>query len=85
MLINKASFIVLFFTHKERTKFSPRQITELTMFVAVILILLAVFVLSLFFAKEYLGEIISGAVGFLAGGAGGYGFAHSKKSDNGNE
>ena len=73
------------YTHKERTKFSPRQITELTMFVAVILILLAVFVLSLFFAKEYLGEIISGAVGFLAGGAGGYGFAHSKKSDNGNE
>lgn len=74
------------YTHKERTEYSPKQKTELTMFIIVLFVMLIIFILSLFFAKEYLGEIISGTVGFLAGGAGGYGVATRFKTlNNGNE
>ncbi len=74
------------YTHEERKNFSPKQKIELIIFIAVIVVVFFIFVLALFFAKEYLGEIISGAVGFIAGGAGGYGFASkSKKSNDDNE
>lgn len=70
------------YTHKERTNSSPKQKIELIIFIVIIIVILIIFSLSLFFAKEYLGEIISGIAGFLAGGAGGYGFAKSKNKNN---
>lgn len=73
------------YTHEERTMCSPIQKIEFTVFLVVVLVLLIIFVLSLFFAREYLGEIISGIVGLFAGGAGGYGYAKSKKIGNNNE
>jgi len=73
------------YTHEERTKYSPKQKTELTIFIIVLFVMLIIFILSLFFAKDYIGEVIYGAVGFLAGSAGGYGYGRSKISNNNNE
>lgn len=71
------------YTHEERKNFSPKQKMEITFFLSAVVILVVVFVLCLFFAKEYVGEIVSGLIGFIAGGAGGYGIAKSKVN-NGN-
>lgn len=73
------------YTHHERTNSSPKQKAELIMFMTIIGVMVIIFILSLFFAKEYLSEIISGTAGFLAGGAGGYGFAKSKNKNNNDE
>ncbi|MCK4635333.1 MAG: hypothetical protein KAT32_00565 [Candidatus Moranbacteria bacterium] len=70
------------YTHEERTKFSPIQKTELTVIIVVIITFLIIFTLSIFFAKEYVGEIIYGMIGILTGGLGGYGLGRSKKDDD---
>ncbi len=70
------------YTHEERTKFSPVQKIEVTVIIVVIITFLIIFALSIFFAKEYVGEIISGMIGVLTGGFGGYGLGRSKKDDN---
>lgn len=71
------------YTHKERTTWSPKQTIELIVFAIIIITLIGIFTLTLFYAKEYLGEVISGMVGLLAGGAGGYGYgrSHAKNSN----
>lgn len=71
------------YTHEERTKFSPIQKTDLIVIIVVIITFLIIFALSVFYAKEYVGEIIAGMIGVLTGGLGGYGMGRSKK-DNGN-
>jgi len=73
------------YTHEERTVCSPKQKIQLTMFMVIIIVLIIIFTLSLFYAKEYLGEIISGTVGILAGGIGGYGIAGRYKNNNDKE
>ncbi|MFH1620739.1 MAG: hypothetical protein ABIB04_01500 [Patescibacteria group bacterium] len=66
------------YTHEERTRVSPKQKLEVTVLIVGAILLLIVFILCLFSAKEYLGEVVSGIVGLLAGSFGGYGFGKSK-------
>lgn len=73
------------YTHDERTHFSPKQWMNLGVLLITVLALLFVFVLSLFFAKEYLGEIVSGLVGLLAGSFGGYGMGSRSKVKSNDE
>lgn len=61
------------YTHDERTHFSPKQWMNLGVLFITVSALLLVFLSCLFFAKEYLGEVVSGIVGLLAGSFGGYG------------
>jgi uncharacterized ion transporter superfamily protein YfcC len=71
------------YTHEERTCFSPKQKIELAIFVCSIIVLVLVFLHTLWYAKEYLGEVIASIVGFLAGGSAGFAYAKtgSKKRD----
>lgn len=66
------------YTYKERTNFSPALITE----IGLILLIVLTFFGLLFFVKqaapEYLGETITGFIGVLAGGLGGYGYGKVK-------
>lgn len=73
------------YTHEERIKFSSKQKLELSFFGITVLVLVIVFLLTLFFAKDYLREVITGILSFVAGGAGGYGIgkANSPKNTNG--
>ena len=47
------------YTHKERTTYLPKDIMHMTTYLFTALLVVAVFVFSVFYAKEYLGEIIS--------------------------
>jgi len=69
------------YTHKERTTYLPQNILQVCAFAFTVLVITGIFVFSAFYAKEYLGEIISGVFGLGAGGGIGYGFG-SKKSKN---
>jgi hypothetical protein len=71
------------YTHDERTRVSPQQKLAFSAFVIVAVILVAVFVLTLFFAKEYISQVISAVLGLVAGGAGGYGIGKSRSNKNG--
>jgi hypothetical protein len=65
------------YTHKERTKISPKQVTGLIVLGIGVVVLLAIYFSCLFYAKEFLGEVIAGIVGLLTGGLGGYGIGKS--------
>lgn len=69
------------YTHDERTRFSPKRKADLILAIIVIVTFLIIFILALFFAKEYLGEIITGFVGLLTGGIGGYSYAQVRKDN----
>jgi len=68
------------YTFKERNTFTAERITRLVVFFAVLLTFIGVFVFATYKVPQYLGEIISGMVGFLTGGVGGYGYAQTRKS-----
>ena len=59
------------YTHKERTCYSPRQKMDTIGFCVVIIVLVGVFVFSVFYVPQYLSQIISGTFGLLGGAAGG--------------
>ena len=67
------------YTHKERTMWQPKQVMSLIVFVIVIIAILGLVALTAWLAKEYIGQVITGAIAFVAGGAGGYGFANRKQ------
>ena len=66
------------YTHEERMKISPKQKIEIGILIFGSIILCGVFVLCLLFAKEYLGQLVSGIVGLITGSFGGYGLGKSK-------
>jgi len=65
------------YTHQERTKISPKQLSGLIVLGVAVAVLLAIFFSCLFWAKELLGEVVAGMVGLLTGGIGGYGIGKS--------
>jgi hypothetical protein len=67
------------YAHQERMRVSPKQKIELVLFLAGLFVLVLIFVLCLLYAKEYLGEIVSGIVGLVAGVLGGYGYGKSQQ------
>ena len=60
------------YTHEERTKFLPSQLIDSGKFLVIAILVVGVFMFSAFWAKEYLGQIISGLFGLFAGGGIGY-------------
>lgn len=70
------------YTHKERTMWQPRQVSNLIVFSIIVFALLGIIALTAWLAKEYIGQVITGTVAFLAGGAGGYGFANRHKQSD---
>lgn len=70
------------YTHKERMQdkehFSPREKKDLIMSIFIVGVLLVILILSMIFAEQYVGEVMIGTLGFLVGGAGGYGIGRSK-------
>ena len=62
------------YTHQERCVSSPQQKFIFISFIIATLILLIIFTLTLFFAKEYLSQVVSGIFGILAGSGLGYGY-----------
>lgn len=66
------------YTHKERTNVLPKQWLELVVFVVIIASFFGVLVFVAIYAPNYLGETITGILGFLSGGVGGYGIAKAK-------
>ncbi len=66
------------YAHEERRHLSPRQKVQLFAFFVITTVFLVLFFACLFYAPEYLGEVITGAIAFAAGSAGGYGLAKSK-------
>jgi len=67
------------YTHQERCQNSPHQKIIFISFIMAIITLLVIFTLTLFFAKEYLSQVVSGVFGILAGSGIGYGYGkHSK-------
>jgi len=73
------------YTHKERTTYLPKDIMHMTTYLFTALLVVAVFVFSVFYAKEYLGEIISATLGLVLGGVGGYGYGTSKNKEKKDE
>ena len=71
------------YQHKENMAFLPKDILTVGCYVLALLILLSIFILCVFFAKEYLGEIVSGFLGLAAGGGLGYGFGMRKNNKGG--
>lgn len=67
------------YAHEERRHLSPRQKIQLFAFFVITVVFLTLFFACLFYAPEYLGEVITGAIAFAAGSAGGYGIAKSKQ------
>jgi hypothetical protein len=67
------------YTHKDNHTYLPRDIIETSKFVFVILIVVGLFVFCTFYAKDYIGEMISGIFGLLAGGGLGYTYGFKKK------
>ncbi len=67
------------YTHKERTNFSPKQKIEVGVFAGVMVVLVGMFIFSVYKVPEYSGEIISGLIGLISGGIGGYGYGSKKK------
>ena len=68
------------YTHKERTSFSPTQKIEVGVFVSVVIALVAILWIVVSKAPDYLGETITGIIGFLTCGFGGYSFAKTRNS-----
>ncbi len=71
------------YTHSERTHFSPQLISTLIVLGGLALIIVGLFVFCVFYAPQYASMIISGAVGLLTGGAGGYGYGTRNKKRHG--
>lgn len=69
------------YTHKDNHTFLPKDILEAGKFVFVVMVIVGVLVFSTFYAKEYLGEIISGIFGLLAGGGVGFSIGSSRQKN----
>lgn len=63
------------YTFKERNTFTADRITKLI----VLVVFVGIYVFSVYTVPQYVGEIISGMIGFLTGGIGGYGYAQSRR------
>ena len=70
------------YTYKENTQISPRLKAQIGIFVFVVVVLLIILAGVLYFAKDYFGEVLSGIIGLLTGGLGGYGLASSKRGED---
>jgi hypothetical protein len=69
------------YTHTERTKILPAQWMRVIVTVIGVLGFVGLIWVTAVYAKEHLEKVITGAIGFLAGGASGYGLARSKTSN----
>lgn len=70
------------YTHKERTNFTPHLITTICGFAFFTIIIVGLFIFCIFYAPQYASQILSGAIGLLTGGIGGYGYANKKNKQN---
>jgi len=73
------------YTHKDNHTFLPKDILRYGAFAFVLLIVVGIFIFSAFYAKEYLGEIVSAILGLMAGGVSGYGLGSTKKNKTDDE
>jgi hypothetical protein len=69
------------YVHHERTHFSPKLISTLLILVGIAIVFVGIFVFCVFYAPQYASQIISGFLGLVTGGVGGYGLG-SKKTKN---
>lgn len=73
------------YTHTERTKILPAQWMSIIITLAIILGFVGLIWVTAVYANQHLEKVITGAVSFLAGGAGGYGIARAKARNSDDE
>ena len=66
-------------------KFLPKDILQYGTYGFVMQAMIGIFIFSAFYAKQYLGTIVSGMVGLVLGRVGGYGIGKNKSSKKTNK